>query len=251
MIVAFFSFGVEIATPLTKRRNAVNLRQFYNKPCKISPIGEKLMKNSLRILVMAFVVLMLAAPATFAVSSAKSLYASAAAKQKANNPQGAIADYTKAIERNPKDAYAYLHRGIVKGVLGDSQGALADYTKAIELDPKNPLSYSNRGVEKAQNKDYDGAIADYTKAIEINPKYSLAYNNRGIAKSKKTDNAGALADYTKAIELNPKYGLAYSNRGSVKGIMGDQEGALADYKMAAKLDDPDAKQWLTSKGYTW
>ena len=62
--------------------------------------------------------------------------------------QGAIADYTKALEINPESANAYYNRGNAKNKLGDHQGAIADYTKALEIDPQNGIAYLNRGVVK-------------------------------------------------------------------------------------------------------
>ena len=50
--------------------------------------------------------------------------------------KGAIEDYTKVIERNNKDAKAYLSRGLAKYFLQDFEGAIEDQNKAIEIDPK-------------------------------------------------------------------------------------------------------------------
>ena len=110
-----------------------------------------------------------------------------------------------------KFAMAYNGRGSAKDDLKDYAGAIADYDKAIELDPKDASTYNNRAISKKNLKDYAGAIADYNKAIELDPQYAYAYNNRGIAKYDLKDYAGAIADYDKAIELNPKYTRAYKN----------------------------------------
>ncbi len=60
-----------------------------------------------------------------------------------------------------KDAEAYFNRGLAKYYQEDYTGAIADYTKAIEIDPKLAAAYYNRGAAKARLKDYTGAIADY------------------------------------------------------------------------------------------
>src|SRR5271166_2035949 len=69
-----------------------------------------------------------------------------------------------AIELKP-DAEAYYNRGNVKQAKGDSDGAITDYSKAIELKPDFAEPYYNRGVAKQAKGDFDGAIADYSKAI--------------------------------------------------------------------------------------
>ena len=138
------------------------------------------------------------------------------AKKAKGDLDGAIADYNRAIELDPKDASAYYNRGNAKKAKGDLDGAIADYNRAIELDPKLAIAYYNRGNAKDDKGDLDGAIADYNRAIELDPKYAIAYNNRGFAKEARGDLDGAIADYNRAIELDPKLAIAYNNRGNAE-----------------------------------
>jgi tetratricopeptide (TPR) repeat protein len=131
-----------------------------------------------------------------------------------------------------------VNRGIEKGKNGDLDGALADFDRAIELDPKDDAAYYNRAQAKRLKKDAGGAIADYTRAIELGSKNPAAYNNRGNARSENNDRDGAIADYTQAIELKRDYARAYYNRAVTKQAKGDATGADADFKAAEKLD-PD------------
>ena len=156
-------------------------------------------------------------------------------KRKLNDYYGAISDYTKAIELNPKDAYAYYNRGISKDDLKDYYGAISDYTKAIELNPNYTKSYFNRGVSKAKLKDYNGAISDYNKVMEIDPNYADAYYNKGLSKYKLKDYYGAISDFNKAIEIDPNYAKAYNNRSVAKYIINDLNGACKDAKKAESL----------------
>jgi lipoprotein NlpI len=162
---------------------------------------------------------------------------------------GAIADYDSVVELDPKNVYAYNNRGLTKQAKGDSDGAIADYNRALELDPKNTYAYNNRGLVKDDKRDYDGAIADCTRAIELDPKDAKSYRNRGFAKQGKSDVDGAIADYTRAIELDPKYATAYIDRGLAKSLLRDWEGALADYRGFCELsvsgqDYPRLFIWL-------
>ncbi len=169
-------------------------------------------------------------------SNAASLHESGNQKLDKGDYDGAIADYNRAIELNPKYASAYNNRGNAKSNKRDYDGAIADYNRAIELDPKYAFAYSNRGSAKSNKRDYDGAIADFDRAIELDPKFASAYNNRGYAKSNKRDYDGAIADCNRAIELDPKYAFAYNNRGKAKKSKGDCDGAIADYNRAIELD---------------
>ena len=50
---------------------------------------------------------------------------------------------------------------------GDYQGAIDDYSKAIELDPENPDLYISRARLKILLKYFQGAIDHYSKALEL------------------------------------------------------------------------------------
>ncbi len=160
------------------------------------------------------------------------------AKQALNDLDGAMKDYNKAIEINPKSHRAYNHRGVVKSTLKDFEGAILDYSKAIESKPKFGLAFFNRGTAKNALKDYKGALKDYNKAIEINPKNYDAYNNRGILKYELKDFERAMLDYNKAIELNPENILAYNNKGNLEKDLGNINAAIDNYSKAIEIS-PD------------
>ena len=52
-----------------------------------------------------------------------------------------------------------------KNKLDNYQGAIADFTKVIELDPDNADAYYNRGIKKSILKDLNGACADLRKSV--------------------------------------------------------------------------------------
>ncbi len=100
-----------------------------------------------------------------------------------------------------ESAIFYYNRGIDKKDSGDYYGAISDYTKAIEINPRYAEAYNNRGSVKDNLEDYYGAISDYNKAIEINPRLAVAYGNRGIAKKRIGDILGACADWRQSASL--------------------------------------------------
>ena len=149
-------------------------------------------------------------------------------------------------------ATQHFNQGVEKYEAGNYQGAIADYTKAIEINPQNATAYNNRGSAKDDLGDYQGAIDDYDKAIEINPQNADAYNNRGVAKGNLEDYQGAIADYTKAIEIDPQHANAYGNRGFSKGVgFQDSDGACSDFKKAASLGLEYRINWLNSDEGAW
>ena len=54
-----------------------------------------------------------------------------------------IDDATKAIQLNPKDAFAYNNRGIAYRILGKHEKAIDDFnkSKSIELNPNDAHAY--------------------------------------------------------------------------------------------------------------
>jgi tetratricopeptide (TPR) repeat protein len=72
-----------------------------------------------------------------------------------------------AKELNRK--YAYHNRALLKQLnLKDVSGALADYNKAIELDPRHAQACAGRGLLKMEKiKDKTGAIQDFRQAARI------------------------------------------------------------------------------------
>ena len=175
-------------------------------------------------------------PATSPHMTAEDFFDRGLDKRKKGDNQGAIEDYTKAIELNPDYATAYYNRGIAHSDLKEYQQAIADYTESIRL--KNPelwVPYNGRGIAHSDLKEYQKAIADYSKAIELNPDYATAYYNRGIAHSDLKEYQKAIADYSKVIELNPDYANAYYNRGNTHKSLKDNQAVVNDYKKAANL----------------
>ncbi|MDD2829363.1 MAG: hypothetical protein PHW18_07310 [Sulfuricurvum sp.] len=100
---------------------------------------------------------------------AYTLFQSGIKKHNAKDYQGAIVDFTSAIEADPKFSPAYKRRGISKGWLDDNQGWLADMDIAISLESNIAYYYSDRAIVKSYLKDYVGSIADWEKAVQLDP----------------------------------------------------------------------------------
>ncbi|MCW5957601.1 MAG: tetratricopeptide repeat protein [Pyrinomonadaceae bacterium] len=188
-----------------------------------------------RTILVVFIILT-ATAALFAQSTAADYFDLGNAKMDRQDCVGAIADYTKAIDLDPRYAAAFNNRGICRENQKDLDGAISDYTKAIEFDPRLAEAFNNRGGIRNKRDDLDGAFSDYTRAIELNGNYALAYFNRGIVRFQKKDNDGAIGDYTRSLELDPRQPRAYFNRGFARFLKEDQDGAVADYTRAIELD---------------
>ncbi len=153
-----------------------------------------------------------------------------------NEYDKAIADYTEAIRLDPKLAVAWNNRGLAWYHKKEYDKAIVDFTETVRLDPKHAAAWNNRGFAWLGKNEYDKAIADCTEAIRLDPKLAVAWNNRGVAWLGKNEYDNAIADYTEAIRLDPKLAVAWNNRGKAWDAKGKRGKAIADYKKAARLD---------------
>ena len=119
------------------------------------------------------------------------------------NGDAAIVACNEAIRLNPKDAGAYLNRGVEWSAKGDNDRAIADFNEAIRLNPQYANAYYNRGNAWSAKGDKDRAIADFNEAIRLNPKDADAYYNRALYWEFKNDLAQALTDFRNFARLNP------------------------------------------------
>ena len=197
---------------------------------------------------------------------AENYYESGLKKQKLEDYQGAIADFTKSIQLKPDSGkFYYSSRGIAKQELKDYQGAVTDFTEAIRIDPFYAYFYYNRGRAKEGMKDYQSAMNDYKEAIRLDTpdtdsyklteslKKNLTPHNRAInedildhisiraykrcaeIKLELEDYQGAIADYNEVIRLNPTSPSTHTSRGEAKILSGALQGGLSDLRIGVKL----------------
>jgi len=156
-------------------------------------------------------------------------------RHQAGDIAGAIADYTRAIQLDPKYADAYNNRGVAYMTQKDYAAALADFSRSIELAPSD-MAYNNRGSILFSQQKTEEAIADFTAGIKLKAS-AEGYTNRGTAYQQTNRDALAQADYDQAIKLNPKFGRAYVLRGLLRLKGGGQDSAAQkDFDQAFQLD---------------
>ena len=143
---------------------------------------------------------------------------------------------TRIAQGNNQDAIGHFNRGIDYIQQEKYDLALAEFTKAININPRYADAYNNRGNLYQQQGKPDLALSDYNKAININPRDAMAYLNRGILYYHQQQEPDlALSDYNKAIEINPQLALAYGFRGILHYSRQETEKAIGDFRQAAEL----------------
>jgi tetratricopeptide (TPR) repeat protein len=149
--------------------------------------------------------------------------------------EGAIADYSRVIQINPKQDTAYNNRGLLRYELGNREGAIADFNRAILINPSNSLAYCNRGVVRLEMGNLMGAVEDFSDAIHVAPGCIPAYFQRGQTRTQMGNKMGAVEDFSDVIRLDDQDGLAYYFRGMARTKLGDRIGAIRDLKESARL----------------
>lgn len=145
-------------------------------------------------------------------------------------------DYLEyAIESDSSMLAPYLERAFQRMEGGYYKGALEDYVKALEINPKDPDIWLNCGLVREKLADLKGAYSDYTKAIELNEKFEKAWLNRGNVLTKLGRHQDAIEDYTVAIIHQPEYPAAFYNRALAFHKLKQSSKACEDLKRAEQL----------------
>jgi tetratricopeptide (TPR) repeat protein len=110
--------------------------------------------------------------------------------------------FDTVVRQDPSNAAAINNRGVSKARLGDLDGAVMDYTLALERTPEDAEILFNRGNAYAAAGNLPAAVQDFTRAVTLKPDYSQAFFNRGTVRSALGDTAGAFGDWEFAIAVD-------------------------------------------------
>jgi tetratricopeptide (TPR) repeat protein len=182
--------------------------------------------------------------------------------------KGTLEDLNKALDQTVSDEL-YYNRGLVKKNLNDDSGAIEDYRRALELNPRfgsarNALirvfldtdrpDSANAEIDKAIKlegcpdsvldlrsrlrlilKDFEGAERDVSKHLELKPRDIDAWLSRSKIRERRRDLAGARSDLNSALEVDPKNLQTLCARGDLLLEMGLAEDAWGDFGQAVSL----------------
>jgi tetratricopeptide (TPR) repeat protein len=148
----------------------------------------------------------------------------------------AIIYFSKVIDLEDKNVYAYYNRGLAKEAVGDIEGAVNDYKKCISINKTFDLPFNTLGIILAKNKNYEQAIVCFRDALCANPNLTEALSNRGFAYLMLNDGKNAYVDYTNAIALEPSNSVYYFYRGISSGLIKNYLKEIEDYEKAIELN---------------
>ncbi|MEZ0227026.1 MAG: tetratricopeptide repeat protein [Planctomycetota bacterium] len=161
----------------------------------------------------------------------------------------AIEDFTRIAEHRRLGASALYNRANAHKALGHKQEAIADYGRALDKlaaakRPRMVEAVFNRGCVLQDAGEQEKAIADFTEALAARPELVSAYTNRGTSYLKLGRPAEARRDYERAVALAPRRGDAYFGRALALAGENRFDEAWADVKRARELGHVASPQAL-------
>ena len=148
--------------------------------------------------------------------------------------------FNETIERFPTAVIAYNDRGNFRRGRGDLDGALNDFSKALELDPKFAIGYINRGITQFDMQQAKAAEGDFQQATrvagDLNTR-NMAVRLRGGARLAQGEVQGAVDDLTLAVRSNPNDPTIVEERGVAEFCARHFPAAADDFARAMRIDN--------------
>ena len=180
----------------------------------------------------------------------RSLVRAGNAFREGGDPDKAVAQYRRALERNPRSMEAWVNLGAAlcdKKSLAEAADSL---NHAYGLAPTNAVIAFNLSVLYAQQNNFDEALRWCGEAVRLDPGSAGAQSNLGIFLFEKGRLDEALVHLLEAIRLDPEKANAYFPLGRIMVRKGRLADAIRYYGDAVRFA-PDERSlnalaWLLS-----
>jgi len=120
-------------------------------------------------------------------------------RDKLKDAEGARRDLDEGMRRQPADEKSWLARGFAR-LTRDPRGALSDFDRALELNPRSLQALQNRAhvlSEKLQRP--DDSLQTLNRAIELYPDAAALRSGRGVLLARLNRRAAAHLDAEEAL----------------------------------------------------
>ena len=89
-----------------------------------------------------------------------------------------MSDFQLSLQADPKSVDAYVGRGEVLFLEGDSEKALSDFRAALHLNSDSAPAHGGLAAVLAEGNKYDEALVEIDRAIALDPALVTAHNER-------------------------------------------------------------------------
>lgn len=129
-----------------------------------------------------------------------------------------------------QDARRFQEEGALAFRAGDFVSAERAFSRALERDPGPALAWLNRGSASFRLGRIDRAAEDFREALRRDSNLAQAHTNLGILEAARGDDAAAAAAYRRALAIDPSLHDAEFNLGNALLRLGRHGEALATYE---------------------
>jgi tetratricopeptide (TPR) repeat protein len=144
--------------------------------------------------------------------------------------------FSQQIQANPRDAFSYLMRGMVRYENDDLDHAFADVNEALRLSPQYVAALVERAYLWQSRDRLDLALVDIDQAIKLDSRNSYAYVERGVFHFSMNEHGKALRDFEHAIRLGSRAAVVHLCKGMIHLQRGEGEPAIAEFSIAIRID---------------
>lgn len=123
-----------------------------------------------------------------------------------NDLDGAIREFTAAVQYAPNDPTTHFLRGVACEVAGNDSSALADYSEVVRLNPRHVNALIHRGELLSRTGDHARAVDDLNRATALG--LTAVQDEKVLAARARSHDAlgrhrDAQADRTQLAQRNP------------------------------------------------
>ncbi|SFD03405.1 Tetratricopeptide repeat-containing protein [Nocardioides terrae] len=141
----------------------------------------------------------------------------------------------KKSSADAKAAAKLVKKGLDQLADGDPDAATTTFDKALDLDPKNAYAHYNLGYLAQQAGDDDAAGKEYDDALAALPTLTSALYNKAIL-LEDDDLDQAVALYRKALTSDPDNAAAHMRLGFALVHLGQKDEGAAELAQGLRLD---------------
>jgi serine/threonine protein kinase/tetratricopeptide (TPR) repeat protein len=123
------------------------------------------------------------------------------ARELAGDKVGAQADLAEGLRRTPADEKSWLARGVAR-LSSDLPGALADFEKASDLEPRSLMALQNRAHVLSRLKRNAEAVGVLNRVVQLYPDYVPGWAGRGVLLARLGKWSEARRDAARALVLD-------------------------------------------------
>lgn len=147
----------------------------------------------------------------------------------------AEAIYRQVLQREPMNAEAMHHLGLIAHQVGQHGPAIELIRKSISIKPGVGYFFKNLGSVLTAVGKYSEAVEAFETAVGLTPNDATAHHPLGVAYEKMYEYERARAAYRRAIELDPKHAPSYFNLGVIAEYHGEYDESLRLLEKAIDL----------------